>query len=454
MSSFCFALSQWKGKEKKIMTPPYHKLAGLGYVGSGIGLSATTFIGVLLKDKATYGPDYIGFFTSAFELSMLTLMPFSLFFVDKYGGLRQMLTVYVSVGAGLLFLSCLTDDRTMIGVWVVLFLFILAPCPRLWDRAVLQTLGKENAENWGQYRLMQSVLFGLGAPACAALRHLIGWIAMPIQFAVGYSLICIAPYYWHKHESDIVHVEVAAEQPPDIRLSDVFSFVFSDRRLWLFLLANTMLGFPFAIVQYFLPVHMKDLGASTLLVGFSTATTTATETIVFLFSATILKRISLERLYQLGLVCMIVQLAGYAVAREAWMVLPVDLLHGGSFAATWLACEQLFSTRMPKEFAATGFGILSMFSYGIGPLIGNICGGLIFSKWDARVMFWAFCAWTALILVFFTILAPPPRPSLLEAKQQLHVVSSVTPTDLTSSIQQTDRIGEKGSPNEKSLLVA
>jgi hypothetical protein len=176
----------------------YIKLAGLGYFGSGVGLSATIFLGVMLKEKAGYGPEYIGFFMSAFELSLLTLMPLTLFFIDRFGGLRWILLLYVLISMTLLFLACSANDAPVIAAFVVLFQFVLAPCPRLWDRAVLHALGKGEAEKWGVYRLAQSVLFGAGAPACAALRHTMGWIAIPIQFAVGYSLVCIAPYSWHR----------------------------------------------------------------------------------------------------------------------------------------------------------------------------------------------------------------------------------------------------------------
>ena len=437
------------------MVTQYHKLGGLGYFGSGIGLSATIFLGVMLKEHGKYGPEIIGVVTSAFELSLLTLMPLMLSLVDKFGGLRWMLTAITALASGLLFLACTTDDQVMMAVWVAIFLLVLAPAPRLWDRAVLEFLGKSESQNWGRYRLFQSIFFGAGAPLCAALRHKIGWVAISLQFVVGYSFVIVAPHYWWKEHKrpDNVALSVQTESSPSDSDKNAFSqisraakIIRSDRRLWLFLVANTLLGFPFAIVQYFLPVHMKDLGASNLLVGFSTAVTTATEAIVFMFGETFLGRFQLEKVYAVGLGAMILRLAGYAAVTEAWMILPVDLLHGGSYAATWLATVQLYSKKIPDDLGSTGFGILSMFSYGVGPMVGNICGGLIFSHWDARVMFGSACGLTCLILVMFVALAPRKAFSCKELEPQDEIVENSAPTSEKGPAVDNSSVFRETSP--------
>jgi PPP family 3-phenylpropionic acid transporter len=164
-----------------------------------------------------------------------------------------------------------------------------------------------------------------------------------------------------------------------------------------------MLGIPFAIVSTFVSVFMKDLGANSVLIGFSSATTIALESIVFISGPLLLRRFSLETLYLFGIVCMILRTAGYALITEAWMALPIDLLHGGSFAITWLACVQLFTISVPNEVAATAFAILSMFSWGLGPMVGNLVGGALYHRLGPRWMFWIAGGWTCIILAVFSL---------------------------------------------------
>jgi hypothetical protein len=125
----------------------------------------------------------------------------------------------------------------------------------------------------------------------------------------------------------------------------------------IFLCQALIMGFGIGVIDSFLFLFLQDLGGSEALMGLTLSVTCLAEVPVFHFQGKILTVISVDTMLHIVLWAYTVRLGLYAllpvVASSAWAVLPVELLHGVTFACGWGAgtinCKRL----APPGLAAT-----------------------------------------------------------------------------------------------------
>ena len=87
---------------------------------------------------------------------------------------------------------------------------------------------------------------------------------------------------------------------------------------------------------------------------------------------------------------MAVRLCCYALLPRApspWLVLPVELLHGVSFATSWGAGIVNCKRVSPPALATTMQSIFSALFVGAGPGLGGLLGGFLYQNFGAARMF-------------------------------------------------------------------
>lgn len=80
----------------------------------------------------------------------------------------------------------------------------------------------------------------------------------------------------------------------------------------------------------------------------------------------------------------------YSFIRLPWLVLPVQLLHGPTFSAMWVAGASCASDMAPEGMGATAQGLFSSVIFGLGGTFGALLGGALYDSLGATLMFrWA-----------------------------------------------------------------
>jgi len=118
-----------------------------------------------------------------------------------------------------------------------------------------------------------------------------------------------------------------------------------------------------------------------------------TEAPFFQFQSALLLRVSVSAVMHASMLFLALRLALYSLlplAPSAWWVLPIELLHGVTFATSWgagiVSCKRL----APPHLNTTMQSIFSALYGGVGSGLGGILGGVAMQRLGAAAMFAAF----------------------------------------------------------------
>jgi predicted MFS family arabinose efflux permease len=79
-------------------------------------------------------------------------------------------------------------------------------------------------------------------------------------------------------------------------------------------------------------------------------------------------------------------------AAGPWSILPLELLHGITFAAAWGACTVHAGTVAPPALAASFQGVMQAAWLGLGAGLGGLAGGVLMERGGGQALFGATAA--------------------------------------------------------------
>ncbi|PNW85282.1 hypothetical protein CHLRE_03g179350v5 [Chlamydomonas reinhardtii] len=171
------------------------------------------------------------------------------------------------------------------------------------------------------------------------------------------------------------------------------------RRLWVlvrrpevavfFVTAMTM-GYGFGTIDSFLFLYLRQMGASETLMGLTLTITCAAEVPAFQLQDRLLDRWGVTAVLDLTMLVYALRLALYALlpyAGSVLWVLPVEVLHGVTFACGWGAGTVNCKTLAPPGLAATMQGAFQGLYFGAGYGLGSLVGGWVGGRLGWQLMF-------------------------------------------------------------------
>jgi MFS family permease len=93
----------------------------------------------------------------------------------------------------------------------------------------------------------------------------------------------------------------------------------------------------------------------------------------------------------------------YAVFNTPIAILALQLLHGFTFPAIWIAGVSYAHENAPIELKATAQGLFGAMMMGIGAGVGSFLGGLLIGSVGGRGMYLVFGALVLVGVAFFTL---------------------------------------------------
>ena len=251
---------------------------------------------------------------------------------------------------------------------VVVNAFLMAPIIPLVDSTVLTMLGEQRSL-YGRQRLWGAIGWGISAPVAGWLMDR-GGITSAFGSYVFMMLGCF----------------VVAIGLPVGRSHISASFRRGVRGLlgnwqWLIFLASFLIGgIVLSIEMSFLFLYMNSLGASKALMGLSLTVATVSELPVWFYSNRMLERFGTRKVLVISLLACAVQGFAYSLMVNPLWVLPIQLLHGLAFSASWAAGVAYSSKIAPAGMGATAQGIFSGVSFGLRAALGAFIGGLLYQN--------------------------------------------------------------------------
>ena len=279
-----------------------------------------------------------------------------------------------------------------------------APVSPLADSAILDMLG-EAREHYGTLRLWGAVGFGLSAWAAGIAAEHFG---LPVVFLLFGGLMIVAAL-------------IAARLPiPTIVPVEPF-FVSIQRlsrdRLWMgFLGALVLVGISYAMVDNFLLIHLKTLGASESLFGLMIAAQGLSEIPVFFFSGSMIRRLMPRGVLLMAFLVFALRALLYSMIPDPTWAVGVHMLHGLSFSAM-LAAGVIYVSRIaPPGLSASAQAAFGVAFMAVGRALGALLGAQLYDSIGAVLMFRVASGVALLGALLFVLVAWRIRPQAKPAR--------------------------------------
>jgi PPP family 3-phenylpropionic acid transporter len=160
-------------------------------------------------------------------------------------------------------------------------------------------------------------------------------------------------------------------------------------------------GIGLSMIHHYLFLYLDQLGASSKVMGWSLTVATISELVVMFYSDRLLRWWGARGLLLVSLGALVLRLMAYAYVNSPGWVLLIQLLHGPTFAALWMASVDYVAEIAPAELKNTAQGLLTGFVMGLGSTLGALIGGVLFEVVGfAQMFFWTGMG-VLLLMIFF-----------------------------------------------------
>ena len=169
-----------------------------------------------------------------------------------------------------------------------------------------------------------------------------------------------------------------------------------NKDILIFLSRAIVLGYGVGHIENFLFLALENQGASETLMGLTLTFTCIAETAVFYYTDAFIAWLgnSITRCLHLVYFAFILRMGCYSLLPflpSLWFILPVELLHGLTFALAWAAGTTHCSTIAPPGLEATTQSLYQGFYFGVGYGMGGLVGGLVYQYVGAEAVFVEAC---------------------------------------------------------------
>lgn len=333
----------------------------------------------------------IGFLTGIFPLMTLIGSSFWGGAADITNRHRRILNTVIVGAMGMVLLISFTERFIFLIPLVIGFAFFHSPIVPITDNSVMELLG-ERSHLYGRLRLWGAVGWGIASLLAGLLiEHFSATSFFYVYLAITCGTLLLS-----------FRLPVAATGVGGRYWQNLKQFI--SKPDWIIFLVIVFIGgMGMAVMQNFLFLYMKTLGAQGSLMGLTMTFATIGEIAVFFFSDRLISKMGTRTVFIVALGANVVRLGAYSVVTAPWMVLGIQLLHGFTFSALWVASVSFARRMSPPGLGATAQGILSAFFFGLAGFTGSMIGGALYESIGPRLMYLIFSGVVAVGLIIFLI---------------------------------------------------
>eukprot|EP00111_Clytia_hemisphaerica_P009051 TCONS_00026521-protein len=324
---------------------------------------------------------------------------------------------------------CTTEcgDNRMFHVMVALFIsmgLFEYTLPGFIDSNVMSIVSNHPLTNFGHQRVFGSIGFAIGSLiAGAAADHFkhdrLTNFAAAVFIAVPFLLVGL-PFCMYvatkasksvqkEKKDDVVEEEkLTGSQLAKLTVKTCFRpYVF------VYLISVLIEGVSLSFMYSFLFLHMKDEMQSTdTILGLNIAASIIGELLFFPLSKLLIARFGSMECLVVSMFVNGIRFILLAYCKNAWLTLPIQLLHGVGFALFFAAMIEIAYNVSPKEISATMFGIICSLLFSVSNVVGNLLGGWIYKTYLGVTLFMfngALCCCWSVVIAFYYFLVPKCR---------------------------------------------
>ncbi|WP_374689610.1 MFS transporter [Promineifilum sp.] len=291
---------------------------------------------------------------------------------------------------------------------VVAYAIFVGPIVPLVDNAVMDLLGERKAD-YGRVRAWGAVGWGLTAAAMGPILQRAGLSWGFYGFLVFMALCWMAASQLTMGLSTVRQAYSAS-----------LGVLVGNGRFLLLLAVALLYGIGIGVLLSYQFLFLEQLGASRTLMALSLTVSTLSELPFWFLGSWLLRRFGISRMVVLALLATILRYFALSFMQAPWLVLPISLLHGPSFAILWAALVADADAAAPPGVGATAQGLVSGALFGMGSALGGFVGGPTYEAIGFARLF-ALIGWlvvAALLLFLAGRLIPRARRNRLLAQEK------------------------------------
>lgn len=333
-----------------------HSIRVVFFVGAvffGLGIYLP-FFPVLLQERG-FGAVELSILFSAPLFVKITVTPFLIGSVDRWGGRRNGTLLYASAAFSAFFTFGQYEAFALALLFIALYGMFWSALIPLGDTFTLFIVRNSDV-SYGQIRLWGSVAFILGNVLSGVLLDVMGEKQIfPILVSCS-ILVIIAAYLLPTVSND-------EKQVTNQNKRSIFQLIQNwPVGLKRICFAAACVQASHALLYTFGTVHWISLSFSATMIGILWATGVVAEIILFIVAPKFSKNLSAKTLVLIGSLAAIVRWSLTGHVEEYELVFLLQILHGLSFGATHLGLQMFIEQKMSDSDTPKAQGLVAFFS--------------------------------------------------------------------------------------------
>lgn len=386
-------LQTWAGRSPEAVTKSFYFLF---YAASA---SLVPFL-VIYYEQLGFSGRQIGLLAAIPPLVMLLGAPIWGALADITQKQKRWLLTAIAGSLVMVFIFAQTTSFVWLIPIVAVYAFFAAPIMPLVDASTMNWLGARR-HRYGRIRLWGAIGWGVAAPVAGWLIEVSG-----VQWAFwGYITLMFIGLLvaW------LMTIQGTSIRQPFWR---GIRRIAGDRQWLAFLVVTFIGGTCLAIIGNYLFLYMNELGASKTLMGLSLTVATISEVPVLYYSDKLLGRWQARGLLLIALLAYIIRALAYSLVNEPWLFLGIQLLHGLTFSAMWVAGVSYANSNAPTGLESTAQGLFSGILLGLGGIAGALIGGFLYDEIGAVALFRLTAVAVAMGVAVFYLISRSPTAAV------------------------------------------
>ncbi len=333
-----------------------------------------SFLPLLLTYRGLNGQE-IGWVLAVGPAISIISKPFWGFMSDKYQTVQKILKIiaFGLIISSIIFLQMQTL-ALILGV-AVLFYFFSSPIGPLAD-SLTHRRAEALGVSFGSIRTWGSIGFAICSLLVGGLLDWIGVQYLVIPYVFMATVVLITCFYL---------VDVKVETEP-VHLRDVKKLI-KNGPLLLYLAILILITVTHRANDSFISLYIGQLGGRDSLVGWAWFIGVASEAAVFAFANKWFRRFHPLIFMSIAGFLFAARWFMYSLVSAPIAVVLLQVLHGLSFGAFYLASFHYVTRLIPDELQATGHLMFMTVFFGISGIVGSLGGGFIFDHYGGQTLY-------------------------------------------------------------------
>ena len=277
----------------------------------------------------------------------------------------------------------------------------------------VMNVAKSSGKNvcFGMQRVFGSVSFGVAnfvaglaadhyhQPKYMSRYTAVFYVFMPcILLLIPAGLLLLKQTKW---QSDSVY----KDERIGVSKTKIFLQTFRQFDNVFFIMCVFLVGVASAVLLGYLFLLMDhEMKASKSIMGSAVLISCLVQVLLFPYSDKIIKKFGALPCIEIALFSYCIRFMFVSYIINPWLILPTQLLHCFGFALFWASAIEHIQCISRKEIYVTMYSLLNSVYYGLGGLVGNIIGGIIFTHYGGQMLFRGtaiLCGIWGVIMIFY-----------------------------------------------------